>query len=393
MSSKIIATKVYNRHLLIHLENDVIEHVRVLNNEHTYSIGTIALGRVVKMLPATGACFVDIGDKENYYVKIPHSLNDVIFSDGAKHKTIHCEDQILIQISTEAIKTKAPSATTQFSLSGRYIVIEKGKGISISKKITEGDRKSLVLPDCINDISKLYHVIVRTEALSASNPDIIGEEIIELKNQADSILRKVATAKDRSILYEGDVPIISIVNSWMRYNPDEVVTDISDDYAILCNKVPIDIRLYSDELLPLVKLYKLESLIDNTLSKRVYLKSGAFLVVEQGETLTSIDVNSAHVISGDKQDIAFKVNCEAAIEIGHILRSRNISGMILIDFINLKDSKSENKLINLIKEVIKDDPIRTSYIDMTGLGLIELTRQKTYKSFIEQWKKDTNIQE
>jgi len=389
MSNRIISTTVYNRHIVAHIAEDVIENVRVISSEKIHSIGTIALGRVVKMIPATGACFVDIGDDTNYFVKIPNSLNDIIFSDNQNHSTLHCEDQILIQISSEAIKSKAPSATTQISLNGRYFVLEQGKGLSISKKITETARKKLVLPDNIKDVAKKYHVIVRTEAVQVSDSALLDAELNSMTDRFDRILSKAKTCLDRTVLYEPEVPLVSIISSWMRYNPDEFLTDNEEDYELIAgSQLDINTRLYTDDNLSIIKLYKLETLLDTVLAKKVYLKSGAFLVVEQGETLTAIDVNSAHVVTGDKKDIAYKVNIEAAEEIGHILKSRNISGMILIDFINMKDVKHENQLIEKVEQVIFKDPIQTTYIDMTGLGLMELTRKRTYKSFAEQWKQN-----
>ena len=386
----IISTNVYNRHICTHLVDDKISDIRVIPDETEYLVGTIVVGRVCKMIPSSGACFVDIGDAVNYFVKIPKSISQIHFIDNKKHKDIHCEDEILVQISTESVKSKAPSASTSISLSGKYIVIEQGSGLSISSKLSESDRKKLNLPNNIKEIAKKVRIIVRTMAIEASANDI-KTEIDTLVAKYLEIINKSQTIKAKTVLYKPESPILSCINSWLRYNPSEYITDIKEDYTLIsampCAKNHLNCRLYEDESLKLCKLYKLETELDELLASRVNLKSGAFLVIEQGETLTAIDVNSAHAISGNKEEASYKINLEASLEIVRQIRARNISGMILIDFINMKDAHNEKALISQLINDIKNDPVRTTYIDITGLGLVELTRQRIFKSLTEQWKK------
>ena len=133
-------------------------------------------------------------------------------------------------------------------------------------------------------------------------------------------------------------------------------------------------------------MYNLSGQIEKLLSNKVWLNSGANIIIEQLETLTVIDVNTSKNISG-KENVDFSVNKEAAIEICKQIKLRNISGMIIIDFINMKSEKCKSELVSILKKEIKKDFVKCSFIDITGLGLVELTRKKTYKSLKEICKK------
>ena len=136
---------------------------------------------------------------------------------------------------------------------------------------------------------------------------------------------------------------------------------------------------YQDDKVSLSTLYHIQGNLDNLVSNRVWLKSGANIIIESLETLTVIDVNTGKNIS-KKADTIFRVNIEAAKEVARQLRLRNISGMIIIDFINMTSEEDKKRLINVLKKEIQKDSVRCSFIDITKLGLVELTRKKVRKS-------------
>lgn len=384
MDNKLLYTTVYDRKVLVHLSDDKIEHIRVIRNTQ-FPIGTVVIGRVTKMLPSSNACFVDIGDTENYFLTIPKIPGKIQYADMNKKGNLHCEDVILVQVSAEAVKQKAPSVTSDISLSGRFVVIEEGSGISFSKKITKNEKNAVNITSNIKELSHNHHIIFRTEIINQKDTSIVEDEILQLINRFDDIKNNLHVYKEKTVLYKADNILQSTISEWTKYGYTELVTDVYSDIDEL-SELNINIREYNDDRLSLIKLYKLETLINDCLNQKVYLKSGAYLVVEQGETLTSIDVNSAHAIKGDKEEASFKINMEAAEAIIHVLKSRNITGMILIDFINMKDKKHEDELITKIKDLLLYDDVKSSFIDITGLGLVELTRQRKYSSLIEQWK-------
>ena len=156
----------------------------------------------------------------------------------------------------------------------------------------------------------------------------------------------------------------------------------SADEAYHIDKAKAFIRTRTDDEPRLIResvLHSLKKDIDKLLQSRVWLKSGAFLVIEQLESFNAIDVNTGKAISG-KNDVIFKVNMEAADEIFRQIRLRNLTGMILIDFINMKDKEAVQKLCDHVKELARKEPVHTEFIDITGLGIIELTRNKNDKS-------------
>ena len=152
-------------------------------------------------------------------------------------------------------------------------------------------------------------------------------------------------------------------------------------------QMDIPLRLYHDKLLPLYKLYAIENRIQELLGKKVWLKSGGYLIIEPTEALISIDVNSGKCETGkNKEETFFKINKEAAQMIAIHLRARNLSGMILVDFINLNSKAHETELMEYMRSLLKRDNVTSNVVDMTGLGLMELTRKKISPCFAEQLK-------
>ena len=162
----------------------------------------------------------------------------------------------------------------------------------------------------------------------------------------------------------------------------EVITDSKEFYETLADN-NINARLYLDELLPLYKLYSVESVLNEITSKKIWLKSGGYLIIEYTEAMTVIDVNTGKCEQGkDKEKTIIKINTEAANEILRQLRLRNISGIIIVDFIDMKSEDSKQLLMKQLKTKAANDEIRTSIIDMTRLNLVEITRKKTRERII-----------
>ena len=171
-----------------------------------------------------------------------------------------------------------------------------------------------------------------------------------------------------------------------------IVTDDRGLYdqlkAYLKEEQPEDLEkleFYDDSLLPLYKLYSLETVLDRALGKRVWLKSGGYLVIEPTEAMTVIDVNTGKYEGRKKMaDTIRKINNEAAFTIAAQLRLRNLSGIIMVDFIDMEQEEDKKALLDCLKQAVSTDPVRTVVVDMTPLGLVELTRKKVRKPLYEQ---------
>ena len=172
------------------------------------------------------------------------------------------------------------------------------------------------------------------------------------------------------------------------------MTDDREIYTQICGehtrekdgKVPV--RFYEDKLLPLSKLYRLEKSLEEALDRKVWLRSGGFLIIEQTEAFVSIDVNSGKFSDKKNTRETFrKINLEAAREIAFQLRLRNLSGIILIDFINMEEEEDKKELLRLLQSYLKKDPVKAAVVDMTPLNIVEVTRKKVEKSLEEEMKR------
>ncbi len=357
--------------------------------EDSSILGNVYRARVSNLSPNINAAFVDIKKGESCYL----SMDDY---HGEKLKT---GDLVTVQVVRDKIKTKRYAVTTDISLQGDYAVTTLFAPVGVSSKITDNARKKelknlmrnlliteqdaqLQLADKnaaeIERIKKLtLGGIIRTQAEQAEDT-AIEQEIKTQTRQLYSIMKKAEYAPQYTCLYHTEVEYIKDIRRMHALQDVEIITDIPE----VVEAVP-EISLYTDEY-TLTLRYSLAGLLEKTLSKRAYLKSGAYLVIEPTEAMTVIDVNSGKSIKGRNAEEQFlKINIEAAREIARQLRLRNISGIVMIDFINMKEEEHNRELMKVLSESVRIDPVRTTVVDMTKLGLVELTRQKGKRALHE----------
>lgn len=392
-NNKVLITKIKDRQCVSLMEQDRIARFCVDSNSdnNVYPNGTIVIGRVEKIVSGINAAFLSLGSKEQYFMALPKK-NDtgVLLVNRPYNGQIKCGDEIVVQVTKQPIKLKQAIVDYKLSFAGQYCLLENHqKGLQISSKLPEDKRSAIKNGFESHDLTvqtvpeQTIKVIVRTNADFASDLNEIYKDYELLKERFEHLLSIYKYRPCFSVLYESEAPYIDFIRNIRLDLYDEIVSDnqdIVDQLKGIANK---PVRLYDDLSYPLVKCYSLESKLDELLHKKVWLKSGGFLVIEQGETLTAIDVNSGK--SDKKSDLIYATNLEAVKEIFLQIKARNISGMILIDFINMNDDHSKQQLIQAVKEEIKNDYVRTQYIDITGLGLMELTREKKLPSLQEIW--------
>ena len=352
-------------------------------------LGNVYRARVSNLSPNINAAFVDIKKGESCYL----SMDDY---HGEKLKV---GDLVTVQVVRDKIKTKRYAVTTDISLQGDYAVTTLFAPVGVSSKITDSARKkelktlmqNLLIAEQdaqfylaegnVAEIERIKKLtlggIIRTQAEHAEDAAITRE----IEGQARllySIMKKSEYATQYTCLYHTEVEYIKDIRRLQALQDVEIVTDIPE----VTEAIP-KIPLYTDEY-TLTLRYSLESLLEKTLSKRAYLKSGAYLVIEPTEAMTVIDVNSGKSIKGKNAEEQFlKINIEAAREIARQLRLRNISGIVMIDFINMKEAEHNRELMKVLAESVRTDPVRTTVVDMTKLGLVELTRQKGKRALHE----------
>lgn len=357
-------------------------------------VGDIFVGRVRDIVKNIDAAFIEIGTNEVGYYSLTENHNPVFLNKKNTDKV--CQgDLVLVQLKKEAVKTKAPVLTSDISITGKNVVLNINKsGVGISNKISDTDFKNTVkeiLQKVLNESEINAGAVVRTNALD-EDLDIIKTELISLLKKYRHILETSKTRTAHTKLYSEDESSIKMLKGAYKGEISEIITDDYDIYEKIKSYVnlddilkEVDVKFYKDDLLPLYKLYSIETVMKEAFSKKVWLKSGAYLVIEPTEAMTVIDVNTGKCIKGkDINKTIFKVNMEAAEEIAYQLKFRNLSGIIMVDFINMNSEEDKKKLINYIKELISKDKVKTNFIEMTKLDLVELTRMKIERPLYEQ---------
>ena len=414
-------------------ENRKFVDFQLFNEDKVSLVNNIYAARVDKIVPGINAAFVTITNKQSCYLPLEDTKSVIYTNKHSNKESLCCGDEILVQVVKDAIKTKEPVVTTKLSIYGNYCVVTTDDtSIGVSKKIPKdialGMRESIA-PLVSNHEQDKYGIIIRTNARSVSQEALCNdlETTISLykniikKTEYAVLYTRLENTKDYLLkLYHLDFSTIDEVLTDQDDIYDELVaefssktitddkehhvtqacgaqtdasikqTDISaNDNAghsmqtnTACMNIVDKIHRYDDSAISLNLLYKLSSQIKELCTSLVWLNSGANIIIEQLETLSVIDVNSGRCPARKGTDI-LKINKEAATEAARQLRLRNISGMIIIDFINMKSKADEAALVNHLKEELKKDSITCSFIDITKLGLVEITRKKEYKSLKE----------
>lgn len=349
-------------------------------SENSTVLGNIYVGKIANIVDNINACFVDYGDSLPCYYSLDD--NDIIYADGKEHSKLRVGDEIVVQISRDAVKTKNPVGSSELTLRGDYCVVHTGNQIGVSNKISSrklrDELKEMarqILPDGMG-------CIIRTNAAD-SERTTIQKELTELSGRLSQIIKSAVTRKCFSCLYRNPPEYIENITFMGSQKIDEFITDDEDiyncftDYARKKNLLSINAVFYCDKDLPLAALYNLRKEVEGALKERVWLKSGAYLIIQQTEAMVVVDVNTGKAVSGkDISSHMLKVNTEAAIETCRQLRLRNLSGIVIIDFINMKNPDDIIKIRDILTRELADDPVPAKFVDITKLGLIELTRKK-----------------
>lgn len=354
-------------------------------------LGNIYVGKVQNIVKNIHAAFIEIADGIMCYYSLDDKAEPV-FTNPKKDSVMKIGDEVIVQVSKEGMKTKLPSVTSNLNFTGRYLVLtSQRKELGFSGKLNKEEKKRIreflegAMPENAG-------IIVRTNARNAKKEEIL-EELKNLQSRYEALLKKGRSRVCFSLLEEHMPEYLQTLQNVYTQTLDEIVTDDAEVFQAVQNylncygEYELPLRFYEDHLLPLSKLYSLESVLERSLQERVWLKSGGFLVIQPTEAFVCIDVNTGK-FSGKKelQETFRKINLEAAKEIAWQLRLRNLSGIILIDFINMEDQEDKRELLHTLQIYLNQDPIKSTVIDITPLNIVEVTRKKVRKPLLEEWK-------
>ncbi len=438
---QLLLTKYKGAKAAFYMEDETLLDIRLEISSEKSRLGEIYVGRIKSVADGIGAAFVEYDKGTVGFLPLSQIRPELILNrdDPAR---ITPEQELLVQVFKDPMKNKDATLTTDLMFSGKFLILTpRSKGIRFSRKLKKDDKKNIlelvkrILIELFGDDRMFldhYGLIVRTNALYAGFYDMFYE-LHEIFHNACEVLSKSKSRTAFSLLYQ-DAPFYRrILRDQYDLSTIKVITDDEnirdslmprksweDGEAELCpaishltqeererflafvkNTAPEDemeaalsekggvsVTLWEDRSYTLADRYGIKSAIDKAMSKRVWLRSGAFIVIEPTEALTVIDVNSGKASSKkmSPENFNLRVNLDAAYEIARQLRLRNLSGIIIVDFINLDQDENRERLIHTLKRELLSDPVGAGVVDITALGLVEITRKKTESPLAEKIK-------
>ncbi|MCH8498089.1 MAG: ribonuclease G [Marinobacter sp.] len=400
MSEEILinVTPVETRVALV--ENGMLQEAYIERTARKGIVGNIYKGKVVRVLPGMEAAFVDIGLERAAFIH----ASDVMVSNGSDEavpstprtvpdiRSLLREGQsLVVQVTKDPIGTKGARLTTQLSIPSRYLVFMPDvQHIGISQRIedeTERERlKGIITAGFESLAMDSGGYIIRTAAEGAADADLLAD-MKYLTRLFQSVKERIATAKVPSVVYQ-DLPLfIRTIRDLIRPQTEKIRIDSRESYQRVMEFVDEFVAEFADKVeyypgeRPIFDLYSVEDEIQKALSRKVQLKSGGYVIIDQTEAMTTIDINTgAFVGHRNLEETIFKTNLEAARAIGRQLRLRNLGGIIIIDFIDMDDPEHQRQVHRMLEKMLERDHAKTKITGVSELGLVEMTRKRTTES-------------
>lgn len=394
MAGKFIITKKDHQIVTALYENQKMVELQFHSQEEQkISLGDIYVGRVKNIVKNINGAFLDVGNGNLCYYSFADNQNPMILN-AKKQNTVAEGDLLLVQVQKEAMKTKLPSVTSHINVTGKFLVLTYGKcSIGISNKIQSERERTRLKNIARKWKSKDYGWIVRTNA-QGCDEELLQQEAKSLIEQYEAWIR-IAKFRTEGYKVSGAFPsYLTELRDQNSHSYERIITDYSDLYEEIESyleehqKEDKDkLEYYNDTMISLNNLLSMEKDIEDALREKVWLKSGGYLIIQPTEAMVVIDVNTGKSINKKKSQEHFRlINLEAAKEVARQIRLRNLSGIIIVDFIDLDKEEDQLELMETLRQYTSKDRIKTDVIDMTKLNLVEITRKKIRKPIYEQRK-------
>ncbi|HLE41167.1 MAG TPA: Rne/Rng family ribonuclease [Nitrospirota bacterium] len=408
MPSEIIVNAGREETRVALLENGLVTEIYIDRKKDRGIAGNVYKGRVMKVLPGMQAAFIDIGLEKSAFLYVGDVFDSaseyapMMEDEGleleveTKRKRSHArviEDllqegqEIIVQVSKEPISTKGARVTTYISIPGRYLVMMPGiNHIGVSRRIEKGDERKR-LREIVERLRKPNTgYIIRTASEGRSEEDFTAD-IEFLSRLWENILKKKEKASAPALLHNELDLIFRVIRDVFTRDIDRMVIDAPEEYQ----RVREFVDSYIPQLNRYVKLYDhdepvfdhhgVEIEISRALGRKVWLKSGGYIIVDQTEALTTIDINTGRYVGKRTlEDTILKTNLEAVREVAYQLRLRNIGGIIILDFIDMEREDNRRKVYAALQEALVRDKAKTTISHISPLGLIEMTRKRIRES-------------
>ena len=426
MSSEILINITPSETRVARVDNGVLQEISIERSHKLGLVGSIYKGKVVRVMPGMQAAFIDIGMDKAGFIHIndvrPRGQNpdprspDSRSSDSRNPDSRHNGDDrdirdllregevLAVQVLKDPIGTKGPRLTTFLSVSSRYMVyMPRTDHIGISQRLEDevererlrAELQAAVVEQGLTEEGGGY--IIRTLAEGSTRVEL-GAEIMFLHRLWEYVKGQIAEVEDVGVLYQ-DLPLT--LRTLRDLNPegiDKIRVDSAEVFELLNrfteyfnSEVQELIELYDNER-PLLSLYSVEDEIARALEQRVELKSGGYLVIDQTEAMTTIDVNTgSYVGRRNLEQTIFKTNMEAAHSIARQLRLRNLGGIIILDFIDMTNVEHRRQVLRALESRLSEDRAKMRITGVSELGLVEMTRKRTNQSLRQQLCEDCSV--
>ena len=389
---EIIINKTENLKRIMLLQDGKLVEYYEEKSEYKRLEGNIYLGKIRNILPGIQAAFVDIGEGKNTFIQVKDLMPK---QDQTKETTLQIKDikeiakpgmNIIVQVKKDASLSKGARVSTHISLTGKYIVfMPETDIITISKKIENEEKKIKLKEEVQKLLPKNTGAIIRT---SAENVDIneIEDEINSLNNEWNKIKKHATENNEIQLLYKVESIESKIIKDTLSQEISKITVDDEEELNAI-NKILENLKqeknIKLEKVANALDKYSLGTQIEKMGHRKVYLKCGGFITIDKTEALTAIDVNSGKYTGKENQEATIlKVNKEATIEIAKQLRLRDIDGIIIIDYIDMKLEESKKEILELLKKEIKQDRSKIQILEFTKLNLLELTRKHMFSNKI-----------
>lgn len=424
MSKELIINSTISETRVALLEDGTVVEFFMERGNHMNISGNIYKARVQRVLPGMQAAFVDIGLEQAAFIYVNDVLSDefkeneavfnettkeeefeeaagegvgetsgINFDEALRPEVINIGDlitegqEMLVQVSKSPIGSKGARVTTRISLPGRFLVLMPTVDhVGVSRRIVDENERQRLKDLVLSLRQENYGFIVRTAAESIEEEQL-QKEMVLLANLWDKIQKKFSESGPSVLLHRDMTVSLRAVRDYLTHEADRVVVDSGFVYN--------EIIAFLDEILPRMKTsveryrgsepifdaYNIEGDLSRALKKKVWLKSGGYIIIEPTEALVVIDVNTGRYVGKHNfEETVLKTNLEAAREIAYQVRLRNLGGIIIIDFIDMARESNQEKVFNALKKYLEKDKSKTTMLPFSDLGLIQMTRKRTRNS-------------
>ena len=357
--------------------------------------GSIFKATVSRIETSLDAAFVNFGSERHGFLPLKDLSSDFFEknSNGKTQCTLKEGQEIIVQVTKEERGTKGAALTTQIGLAGRFLVLipNSSRSGGISRRISGEERDQIKKALSNLDIPEDMSAIVRTNGLGRTSEEL-ALDLSYLLALWDEISKTFANAPSPSLIFRDDKLIVRVVKDYFKEDIEEILIDdkptFDEAFEFISAVLPDHAHKvkYYDEEIPLFNRYQIESQIELAFQREISLTSGGSIVIDPTEAMTAIDVNSARSTKGkDIEDTAYKTNLEAAKEVARQLRLRDVGGLVVIDFIDMMDTKHQEKVESAFRNAVYTDRARVQISSISRFGLLEVSRQRLRPSLNESY--------